>query len=156
FLLPRPPPPRCALTWRIRRNAERSRRPASTETTTSPPRPPSPPSGPPFGTYFSRRKLRPPSPPRPAWTRACARSWNMTRPGRARLLGSRGDRDEALFARAAELDGAVAKREDRVVTSETCARAGAELRSALPDDDHSGLDRLPREDLHTETLRLRV
>ena len=28
--------------------------------------PPSPPSGPPFGTCFSRRNERPPSPPRPA------------------------------------------------------------------------------------------
>ena len=35
---------------------------------TLPPRPPSPPSGPPFGTYFSRRKLTTPEPPRPAAT----------------------------------------------------------------------------------------
>ena len=36
----------------------------------------------PSGTYFSRRKLSPPSPPRPASTWMCARSWNMA-PGRA-------------------------------------------------------------------------
>ena len=37
---------------------------------------PSPPSGPPFGTYFSRRKLSAPCPPRPACTRILARSLN--------------------------------------------------------------------------------
>ena len=34
------------------------------------------PSGPPFGTYFSRRKLRAPSPPRPPWATNAARSAN--------------------------------------------------------------------------------
>ena len=43
--------------------------------------PPSPPSGPPFGTYFSRRKLSAPSPPRPATTWIRARSWNKTYSG---------------------------------------------------------------------------
>ena len=89
FLLPPPFPPRPALTFLILLKAERSRRLASTMTTTSPPRPPSPPSGPPFGTYFSRRKLSPPSPPRPASAWMCARSWNTEpnlyrRPGRGR------------------------------------------------------------------------
>ena len=41
-------------------------------------------------------------------------------------LGSR-DRDEALVAGATELDGAVAEREDRVVTTEPGTGAGAEL-----------------------------
>src|SRR5206468_1386318 len=42
-----------------------------------PPRPPSPPSGPPLGTYFSRRKLTHPSPPRPASSWISTRSTNM-------------------------------------------------------------------------------
>ena len=75
LLAPAPVAAACRpCTCLMRRNVERSRRLGSTVTTTSPPRPPSPPSGPPFGTYFSRRKLRPPSPPRPASTWMCARS----------------------------------------------------------------------------------
>ncbi len=160
FLLPRPLPPRPALTYLIRLKAERSRRLGSTTTTTSPPRPPSPPSGPPFGTYFSRRKLRPPSPPRPASAWMCARSWNIAPPsqrgrGKPRPY-CRGDRDEALVAGAAELDGSVAEREDRVVATEAGARAGAELRAALADDDHARLHGLAGEDLDAESLRLRV
>src|SRR5699024_8150326 len=42
-----------------------------------PPSPPSPPSGPPWGTYFSRRKLRLPWPPSPASTRRLASSTNF-------------------------------------------------------------------------------
>src|SRR4051812_9997637 len=42
-----------------------------------PPSPPSPPSGPPCGTYFSRRKLTQPFPPRPPWTSICTRSTNI-------------------------------------------------------------------------------
>src|SRR5439155_8413731 len=61
----------------------RSRLSGSATTTTSPPRPPSPPSGPPFGTCFSRRKLSSPWPPRPAWTRIRARSWNIRTLGAA-------------------------------------------------------------------------
>src|SRR5262245_21367949 len=44
---------------------------------TLPPSPPSPPSGPPLGTYFSRRKLTHPSPPRPASSWISTRSTNM-------------------------------------------------------------------------------
>ena len=75
FRVPRPLPPRFASKTVLARNEERSRRSASATSTTSPPRPPSPPSGPPLGTNFSRRKLRPPSPPRPALTRIRTRSW---------------------------------------------------------------------------------
>ena len=45
--------------------------------TTSAPLPPSPPLGPPFGTYFSRRKLDIPSPPSPALTKTRALSINI-------------------------------------------------------------------------------
>ena len=46
---------------------------------TSPPRPPSPPSGPTFGhELLAAEAHSPPSPPRPASTWICARSWNMT------------------------------------------------------------------------------
>src|SRR5438128_9780773 len=51
--------------------------PATARTTTSPPSPPSPPSGPPFGTYFSRRKLQQPLPPSPPLTNRVTRSTNM-------------------------------------------------------------------------------
>src|SRR5262245_56347383 len=76
--LPEPPPlsPRDARKRRLPRKDERSRRSGSATTTTAPPVPPSPPSGPPRGTYFSRRKLSAPCPPRPASTRIFARSWN--------------------------------------------------------------------------------
>src|SRR5579884_2133305 len=74
---PRPFSPRPALIQRRRCSAERSRSDGSARSTTSPPLPPSPPSGPPFGTNFSRRKLRPPSPPLPACTWMRARSLNM-------------------------------------------------------------------------------
>src|SRR5256885_662011 len=47
---------------------------------TLPPAPPSPPSGPPFGTYFSRRKLTEPEPPFPARTSIDARSANTANP----------------------------------------------------------------------------
>src|SRR5262249_2022760 len=48
--------------------------PATARTMTSPPSPPSPPLGPPFGTYFSRRKLRQPAPPSPPFTKIVTRS----------------------------------------------------------------------------------
>ena len=90
-VLPEPPPdgrasPRSATPL----EAERSRRPGPRRET-SPPGPPSPPSGPPLGTCFSRRKLSAPSPPRPAFTRMRARSWNTG------LLG-RSDGDGAALA----------------------------------------------------------
>src|SRR5919197_1288474 len=74
---PRPGPPWPPWNHFSRAKRERSRRSGSATTATSPPRPPSPPSGPPLGTCFSRRKLSPPWPPRPAWTRIFARSWNI-------------------------------------------------------------------------------
>ena len=105
---------------RLRAKRERSRRSGSATSTTSPPRPPSPPSGPPFGTYFSRRKLEPAvaAPARLTWMRA--RSWNIgcrdARPG---------DRP-ALFDRIAERSGAG----DRLATT----RDGAAL-AARPELD---------------------
>src|SRR5262245_12915889 len=48
---------------------------------TLPPSPPSPPSGPPRGTYFSRRKLTHPSPPRPASSWISTRSTNIDTAG---------------------------------------------------------------------------
>ena len=89
--VPRPLPPRRASKTVFARKAERSRRSASATRMMSPPRPPSPPSGPPLGTNFSRRKLRPPSPPRPALTRMRTRSWNM-------LIGSPGSSDHVAAA----------------------------------------------------------
>ena len=73
----------------------------------------------------------------------------------AALLRGRGDRDEALVAGAAELDGSVAKGEDRVVAPEPGTRTGAELvprwrTMIMP------VDGLPGEDLDAQSLRLRV
>src|SRR5919108_287596 len=76
---PRPFPPLPARKVLRPWKNERSRRSGSTSRTTSPPRPASPPSGPPFGTYFSRRKLSAPWPPRPASTRIRALSLNIAR-----------------------------------------------------------------------------
>ena len=59
----------------------RSRSESSHTSTTSPPWPPSPPFGPPLGTCASRRKLRQPSPPPPAWTWIRARSCMGNHPG---------------------------------------------------------------------------
>src|SRR5215211_1199310 len=147
--LPPPAPPLPALNHCRARKDDRSRRSASATSTTSPPGPPSPPSGPPFGTCFSRRKLSAPSPPRPACTWMRARSWNM------RLL--RGyDGDEPALALRLEGDGPVALREDRVVASDTGARAGAEARAALAHDDRPRRDALAVEDLDAEHLRVRV
>ncbi len=107
--------------------------------TTSPPRPPSPPSGPPFGTNFSRRKLRPPSPPRPALTRMWARSWNMRiRAAPLAPCGRAGLRHRATKARSSAREPSTEMkrfsperrnsttpsrmREDRVVAAEADAR----------------------------------
>ena len=125
-------PPR-RLVLRFERSAERSRRSGSATSTTSPPRPPSPPSGPPLGTCFSRRKLSPPSPPRPAWIWIRARSWNIYSPeqyerdhpmttspierSRSRRLVA-DDRDGAALAARPELDRAVLRGEDRVVAAD--------------------------------------
>src|SRR3954451_8650764 len=77
-----------------------------------------------------------------------ARSWNMSR-----LLG---DRDEAAFAARLEHDRAVALGEDRVVAADAGARARAEARATLPDDDRAGGHALAGEDLHAEHLRVGV
>src|SRR5581483_9997893 len=156
FPPPRPGSPRLALNERLAPRDERSRSSGSATSTTSPPRPPSPPSGPPFGTNFSRRKLSPPSPPRPASTWMRARSWNTARTVDGRKLGGVDDRDGAPLAARAELDPAVLRGKDRVVTAETGAGAGPEARSALPDEDHPGLHVLAGEDLHPQHLRVRV
>ena len=59
-----------AASWRfvvaLIAKVEQRERFGSTTNTTFPPRPPSPPSGPPFGTYFSVRKVAAPFPPSPA------------------------------------------------------------------------------------------
>src|SRR2546428_549002 len=67
-LLPAPLPPSCAtwLCWTGRSSGVAGRWVAPRMP--SPPFPPSPPSGPPCGTCFSRRKLRHPFPPSPAFT----------------------------------------------------------------------------------------
>ena len=58
------------------------------------------------------------------------------------------------LCRNATVPGALG--EDRVVAAEAGARAGAEPRPALADEDHALLDLLAGEDLHAEHLRVRV
>ena len=123
----------------------------------SPPLPPSPPSGPPLGTYFSRRKLsarrRPVQPHVDVRPVVEHRSPPPPAPETQLVLGvSRGHADEALLAAAAELDDALAQREDRVVAAEACARTRTKPRAALAHDDHPGLDDLAGEDLDAEPL----
>src|SRR5579863_7272963 len=76
---PRPDSPLGAFQCLRCERAARLSTPSSATRTTLPPSPPSPPSGPPRGTYFSRRKLRQPSPPLPACTWILTRSTNMRR-----------------------------------------------------------------------------
>src|SRR5437764_3422285 len=64
--------------------------------------------------------------------------------------------DGPAVAALAELDRALARREDRVVLADPGARARPELRSALADEDHPGLHVLAGEDLHAEHLRVGV
>src|SRR5438552_9236355 len=66
------------------------------------------------------------------------------------------DRDEAAVAARAELGLAVPEREDRVVAADLGARAGAEPRAALADDDLARLHVLAGEDLDAEVFRVRV
>src|SRR6185503_8402277 len=66
------------------------------------------------------------------------------------------DRDRAPLAAAMELDDARAEGEERVVAADADARTRTEAGAALADDDHPGLDLLPREDLHAEPLAGRV
>src|ERR1044072_5771494 len=143
---PRPPRPPSNAACRGRR--EGSRGSGSATRTTSPPRPPSPPSGPPFGTYFSLRKLSAPSPPPPARTRMRARSFNTA--------GLVGDGYGPPLPAPPEAQRAVALGEDRVVLADPRAGAGAEARAALPDDDHAGLHRLAVEQLDAEALCVRI
>src|SRR5581483_6670383 len=151
--LPRPPRPPRAITTRAcgcARSATRSSRsktcvPTGTWISAASP------SGPPFGTYFSRLKDSPPSPPRPAFTWICARSLNVAL-RRCRV----DDRDRAAIAAAAELGDPVTDGEDRVVLADRGAGPGPELRAALADHDLAGAHGLAREDLHAEELRVRV
>src|SRR5581483_1824137 len=147
---PRPGSPRRALNERLARRVERSRSSGSATST------PSPPSGPPLGTNFSRRKLSPPSPPRPACTWMRARSWNTARTVDGRELAGVDDRDRAALAARPELDLAVLGGEDRVVAADARTRAGPEASAALAHEDHPGLNVLAGEDLHAEHLRIRV
>src|SRR6478672_3705933 len=149
--VPRPFSPRPALISRRRRRAERSRSDASAIRMTSPPRPPSPPSGPPLGTNFSRRKLKPPSPPLPAWTRIRAWSLNI-----GSLLGRFENRHGAALAARPERDRPGAHREDRVVATDLRAGTRAEPGAPLADDDVAWLRELAVEHLHAEVLRVRV
>src|SRR5262249_43555971 len=66
------------------------------------------------------------------------------------------DRDEAAVAAGAEVDLPVPDGEDRVVATDLRARPGPEPAAALADQDHPGLDVLTGEDLHAQSLRVRV
>src|SRR5262245_8441138 len=75
------------------------------------------------------------------------------------LLGlgiGRDDVDDAAAAAAGELDHAGRAGEERVVTPDPHALAGAEARSPLADDDLAAVDRLAREHLDAEALALGV
>ena len=126
----------------------------SATSATSPPRPPSPPSGPPSARTSpdgssGRRRRRGPS-----GRRCVARSWNTrARAAAGRVRGqavsaAAATGDRAALAAAMELDDALAQREERVVATDADARARAEPRAALADDDHPRLDLLAGEDLH--------
>src|SRR6185436_7701626 len=65
-------------------------------------------------------------------------------------------RDQAALAAGLELDGALARREDRVVPADTGTRAWLELRTALAHDDLAARHGLAREHLDAEPLRLGV
>ena len=132
---------------------DRSRRSGSATSTTSPPRPPSPPSGPPFGTYFSRRKLE----------RAVAAAAGLHLDAgaivehRRRSLARRLDDGRRSGARRSCGTRPCRRASRRSCRRGRCrARAGAEPRAALADDDHAGLDLLAGEDLHAEPLGVRV
>ena len=123
---------------------------------TSPPLPPSPPSGPPFGTYFSRRNERAPSPPRPALTWNCALSLNM--PRSAARSSVRPSTTATKRRSPLVRNSALPSRTAKIVSSLPIfvPGAGTELRAALADDDLAGADVLAAEDLHAEVLRVRV
>src|SRR5436190_19046973 len=78
---------------------------------------------------------------------------------RARSLNTAdlvGDCDGPALSALAEAERSVALGEDRVVLADPRARAWAEARAALADDDHAGLHRLAVEQLDAEALRVRV
>ena len=79
-------------------------------------------------------------------------------PAQARRLVVRRRRhgDDPAAAAGVELDHARPGGEDRVVAADAGARAGAEARAALPDEDHPRLDLLPVEQLDAQSLRLGV
>src|SRR5439155_5940168 len=66
------------------------------------------------------------------------------------------DADDATFARRPERHCPRPRREDRVVAADARAVAGPEARAALAHDDLAAADRLAREDLDPEHLRVRV
>lgn len=72
-----PPCPFCASYRRLRRKSYRLSSLLTPRAYTLPPSPPLPPSGPPLGMNFSRRKLRQPLPPLPAFTVMTASSTNL-------------------------------------------------------------------------------
>jgi hypothetical protein len=74
----------------------------------------------------------------------------------ARLVRRVGDFDKAALAALLVRNCPASRREDGVVATDAGAVTGAELPSALAHEDHSGPDRLAREDLHAEHLRIRV
>src|SRR5215207_9156564 len=133
---------------------------------TAPPSPPRPPSGPPRGLYFSRLKETLPSPPRPARTMKLASSTNCKgakdpRNGRwsGRGLLQNGlleYADDALAARAAEVDPAVYLGEEGVVGALAHVLPGVHLRTALAHDDAPCGDRLATVRLYPEPPALRV
>src|SRR5665647_200113 len=125
--------------------------------TTSPPGAPSPPSGPHLGTYFSRRKLIEPLPPRPPRTQMLALSSMMSGTGgRWPRSGLGDDRDEAAGALLGEDEAAAHLGEDGVVDADAGVVARAEPGSALAHDDRSCRDHLAGEGLDSEALRLGV
>src|SRR4051794_10749184 len=155
FPEPWPCTPRWARKCDAVRNRPRSRRSALAASTTSPPSPPSPPFGPPRGTYFSRRKLTQPSPPRPPWTLIVARSENT-----ADVVSSDGGGGTHVHVPAAvaprELDRAGSRREQGVVAAQPGADARVEPGAALADDDRAGGHVLAGEHLDAKPLGVRV
>jgi hypothetical protein len=59
-------------------------------------------------------------------------------------------------ALAVEVHRALDEREEGVVATDADVAAGVEARAALPDDDAAGLDGLPAEKLHAQSLTVRV
>src|SRR5438445_29672 len=92
--------------------------------------------------------------PRPTQTLGSA--FGRPRLGLNKAKPSVRDCHRAALAARAELDDAVAQREDRVVAADAGSGAWAELRAALAHDDRAGRHLLAGEDLHAEHLRIGV